>query len=110
MAGLISSSSVDIKFFLDEPNTVVLVITDTQAVYDDALEVSINNNPAVWRVLWVKNPSDLDADLKTCFWSSGVTEAVVMSLDTGLDRQVKARYAQGELSGAFAIFEAFSQG
>jgi len=115
MSGLISNDSAEIKEFINESNTVVLVIsgaqnTQSQQLYNDAIEVIANNNPAVWRILWVKNPDGLDSDLTTLFWPSDLAGAVVMSLGTGLNRQIKAHFSTGELSGGLAIFETFSKG
>jgi hypothetical protein len=113
--GYITSNSAEIRAILNEPDTVFLVFTSPsdaqiQPLYNDALDVIKANNPAVWRVLWVKKPKQVDKKLAAFFWPSGVSQAVVMSLGRGLDREVKASYAAGVLTGAFDLFEAFSQG
>jgi len=117
--GVITSDSQQIRSCLNEANTVFLVFADTtppsqnpiQPRYDEAIEVAKNNNPAVWRTLWIKQPEQLDAELQKLLWKpDGITQAVVLSLGTGLDREVKKRYGDGELQGPFDILEAYSQG
>lgn len=113
--GYITSNSAEIKTILSEPDTVFLIFANPsnaqiQQLYSDALDVIKNNNPAVWRVLWVKKPKQVDQELADLFWPSGVKQAVVMSLGTGLNREVKASYAAGVLMGAFDLFDALSQG
>lgn len=111
----ISSDSNKIKTILDDPDTVFLVFAnpsdeEIQPLYDDAEDIIKNNNPSTWRVLWVKNPERLDAELTKLFWSDGVTQAVVLSFGKGLQRVVKKRYARKEITRAFHIMDAFSKG
>ena len=113
--GFITSESAEITSILDEPDTVFLVFANPsdaqiQPLYNDALNVIEHNNPGVWRVLWVKSPDSLNQALSTLFWPTGRKQAVVLSLGTGINRVVKASYDTGQLTGAFDISEAFSQG
>lgn len=113
--GVISSNSDQIRDLLDEEGTVFLVFANTpngtiQPLYDMAIRVAQANNPNVWRVLWVEQPHQLDQELTSLFWDSEVDHAIVLSLGAGMNRTVNARYANGNLTGAFDIFDAFSQG
>lgn len=115
MTGYISSDNAEISNFLNERNTVFLVFANPsdaqiQPLYNVALDVIKNNNPSIWRVLWVKHPGQLNASLTKLFWPEGINQAVVMSLGAGLNRTVKAVYAAGALTDSFDLFAAFSEG
>ena len=113
--GTKTSDSNAIGTLLDEPNTVFLVFTGTdnaliQPLFDQSLQVIDQWNSEVWRVLWVEHPEQLDDALTTLFWPNGVKHAIVLSLGTGLNREVKASYDPGDLDGATDLFGAFSNG
>lgn len=113
MTGYITSDNAEIRKVLNEKNTVILVFANPseqqiQPLYDSALKVIKTNNPTVWRVMWIKNPELVDAKLTKLFWPTGIKQGVVVSLGTGLNREVIASYAEGILKNGFDILKAFS--
>jgi len=113
-----SSDPATVRRMLDEPSTVFIVLASDagfdqaqlQKAFDTAAKVARANNPAVWRVLWVREPHRLSPELRQLFWKVGTDFGIVLSLGTGLIRRVNARYQPGELHDEIAPFAAFSEG
>lgn len=126
-----TSDPAEIKASLDEPNTVFMVIAtvagvsqaDLKDIYDKAKAVATARNPAVWRVLWIEHPENLDdsqdpdISIKNVCWGTGLpadpqteTCIVVLSLGTGMQRKRKAQYKPDELNDETDIMVAFTKG
>jgi len=127
-----TSDSGEIKTAFDEANTVFMVIAsvagesqaDLQDRYNKAEAVATARNPAVWRVLWVEHPENLqdnqepDGKIKSICWRDGEVPAnpqtdtcvIVLSLGTGLARTRKAQYKLADLKDELDILGAFSKG
>ena len=104
---------------LDEANTVFLVFATGMGADDDelrgryelALAVADSLSPETWRAFWVKQPDALSQDLRDLLWPDGIgRQAVLLSLGTGLAREVVQTFGLDELPDAVAVATAFAKG
>lgn len=100
---------------LGESNTTVLLFKSgiaNEAVVGGivtlAEQLAQRENPAEWRVIWVKDASLVPDEIKYYFGADGDKIAAALKFGTGVPRTVAGLFALGELGDRVAIGQAFA--